>query len=71
MPVFKSHTVEQLFEPIVEILKQNPQGLSEHELLHALTDAGFLGFDPALLSEDLVLFQTHFFLFLLKRLKKL
>lgn len=63
MPVFKEHTPEQLYEPIVEVLERAPGGLSEHELLHALTERGFLGFNPALLCEELSLFQTHFFLF--------
>ena len=63
MPVFEEHTPEQLFEPIVEVLERAPNGLTEHELLKALTERGFLGFDPALLAEDLPLFQTHFFLF--------
>lgn len=63
MTVFVEHTPEQLYEPIVEILERFPKGLSEHELLRALTDEGFLGFNPELLSEDLALFQTHFFLF--------
>ena len=63
MTVFAEHAPEQLYEPIVEILERFPGGLSEHELLRALTDEGFLGFNPELLSEDLALFQTHFFLF--------
>src|SRR6056297_3998383 len=72
MTVFVEHTPEQLYEPIVEILERFPKGLSEHELLRALTDEGFLGFNPELLSEDLALFQTHFFLFhVLYRLRDL
>lgn len=63
MPVFEEHAPEQLYEPIVEVLERAPEGLTEHELLHALTEQGFLGFDPALLGEELLLFQTHFFLF--------
>lgn len=63
MPVFEEHTPEQLYEPIVEILEARPTGLSEHELLHALTEKGFLGFSPKQLDQELSLFQTHFFLF--------
>jgi len=63
MPVFEEHTPEQLYEPIVEILEASPDGLSEHELLQALTEKGFLGFSPERLDKDLSLFQTHFFLF--------
>lgn len=63
MPVFEKHSPEQLYEPIIEVLEENPGGVSEHELLHALTEKGFIGFDPARLDEDLSLFQTHFFLF--------
>lgn len=63
MTVFAEHTPEQLYEPMVEILEKHPGGLSEHELLRALTDEGFIGFNPELLSDDLALFQTHFFLF--------
>ncbi len=70
--MFQSYTAVQLFEPIVEILEEHVQGLSEHKLLYALSDRGFLEFNPQLLSEELSLFQTHFFLFhVLYRLRDL
>jgi len=70
--MFQSYTATQLFEPIVEILEEHIQGLSEHKLLYALSDRGFLEFNPQLLSEELSLFQTHFFLFhVLYRLRDL
>jgi len=72
MPMFQSYNAVQLFEPIVEILEEHVQGLSEHKLLYALSDRGFLEFNPQLLSEELSLFQTHFFLFhVLYRLRDL
>ena len=72
MPMFQSYTAVQLFEPIVEILEEHVQGLTEHKLLYALSDRGFLEFNPQLLSEELSLFQTHFFLFhVLYRLRDL
>ena len=61
--MFQSYTAVQLFEPIVEILEEHVQGLSEHELLYALSNRGFLELNPQILSEELSLFQTHFFLF--------
>jgi len=70
--MFQSYNAIQLFEPIVEILEEHVQGLSEHKLLYALSDRGFIEFNPQLLSEELSLFQTHFFLFhVLYRLRDL
>ncbi len=56
--------IDSLFEPVLQILRAHPDGISEHDLLRALDGAGVDGFDKGqIFASELSLFQTHFLLF--------
>jgi hypothetical protein len=55
-----SNTFEQ---HLLEVLRLDPAGLSEHELIRKLEAEGQPGFETGCLNDNLSLFQTHFFLF--------
>ncbi|WP_018949748.1 DNA-J related domain-containing protein [Thioalkalivibrio sp. ALMg11] len=52
-----------LLERVLECLRTQPDGLTEHALITQLRDAGVEPFAGARLQESLSLFQTHFLLF--------
>lgn len=52
-----------LLEQVLECLRGQPSGLTEHALIGQLRDAGVEPFAGARLQEPLSLFQTHFLLF--------
>lgn len=56
-------TARALQTRLHEILKHNPQGISEFELLQQLQQQQDSGFDPAMLRDDLAMFRGHFLLF--------
>ena len=55
--------IAQLSQQIEGLLKQNPKGLSEYELISCLQKLENNDFDKLDLQDSLVLFQTHFVLF--------
>ena len=55
--------IAELSQQIEEVLKKNPQGLSEYELINCLQALENNEFDKLDLQDSLVLFQTHFVLF--------
>ena len=55
--------IAQLSQQIEDVLKQNPQGLSEYELISCLQKLENNVFNELDLQDSLVLFQTHFMLF--------
>jgi len=55
--------ITELSQQIEAILIQNPQGLSEYELINCLQALENNDFDKLDLQDSLVLFQTHFVLF--------
>ena len=48
---------------LLEVLQLHPAGLSEYELIKKLEAEGQSGFEEDCLTNNLSLFQTHFFLF--------
>ncbi|WP_018868041.1 MULTISPECIES: DNA-J related domain-containing protein [unclassified Thioalkalivibrio] len=52
-----------LLERVLESLRANPRGCTEHALIAQLHDQGVEPFAAARLQEPLSLFQTHFLLF--------
>ncbi len=50
-------------QQLQEMLRAYPAGISEYELIRALSSAGESRFDADCLCNNLSLFQTHFFLF--------
>lgn len=49
---------------LISILESHPQGIREYELIHLLKDEPYHVFSESLaLSDSLVMFQTHFYLF--------
>ena len=54
---------QQLREHILRLLRAQPTGLSEFELIKHLEASGQPGFDADCLRNSLSLFQTHFLLF--------
>lgn len=52
-----------LLERVLECLRGQPCGMTEHALIGQLRDAGVEPFSGARLQEPLSLFQTHFLLF--------
>lgn len=52
-----------MLESILEILQQNPNGLSEYQLLQILREQRLQPFASSDLQNPLSLFQTHFLLF--------
>jgi len=54
---------EQFSQQLLKVLRAQPQGISEYDLIQRLADAGNPHFDIDCLRDNLSLFQTHFFLF--------
>lgn len=52
-----------LFAPILEILRKNPQGLSEYDLIKELKTMGYPEFEEGMRSGEKKLFESHFVLF--------
>ncbi len=52
-----------LLDALQQILQTRPGGLSEHELMRALTEDGNPDFQPEVFADSLSLFQSHFLLF--------
>ncbi len=57
-------SAQQLFlQRLLEVLRGHPIGISEYELIRALDVVGEPHFEADCLRDNLLLFQTHFFLF--------
>lgn len=52
-----------LMEQLLALLRQVPDGLSEHQLIHRLQEARCTHLPQLPLADKLVLFRTHFLLF--------
>lgn len=52
-----------LFEPMFNILRQHPDGLSEYDLMKELKKAGYPEFDDGVGLGEKRLFESHFVLF--------
>ncbi|MEO5346488.1 MAG: DnaJ domain-containing protein [Magnetococcus sp. YQC-9] len=55
--------VNPLSERLLAILSNHPAGLKEYDLVQQLRKTGVEPFDRCVLSDELSLFKTHFFLF--------
>ncbi|OOZ38653.1 hypothetical protein BOW53_14765 [Solemya pervernicosa gill symbiont] len=68
------HSIEASYQrlrlPILELLQEHPEGISEYDLLGALEAEGVANMGRAALRDNLTMFQVHFLLFhLLYRLR--
>ncbi len=55
--------IDAIEQACLELLAQQPRGMSEHELLQRLRSDEYALFPPSALDDHLGLFQSHFLLF--------
>jgi len=54
---------QEFFEPILQILGNNPNGINEYNLVTQLREEGYSQFAAEMFSSDMALFKAHFLLF--------
>ncbi len=53
----------KLFEDLIEVLRNFPEGLNEHTLLKTLDEKGTIALEADTFSDSVKLFRTHFLLY--------